>query len=82
MQEPSDIRHGRHCVFQMHAPLVFVTKYSREVFAQEVLNDLRGIFAGVCNDCEAELWSWMATTMCTCSRTTPKVAVSSLVNSL
>jgi len=29
----------------MHAHLVFVTKYRREVFTKEVLDDLRGIFS-------------------------------------
>jgi len=55
MQKNNDIRHGRHCVFNMHVHLVFVTKYRREVFTKEILDDLRGIFFGVCNDFEAEL---------------------------
>lgn len=39
----------------MHAHLVFVTKYRRNVFTKEILNDLRGIFSNVCADFEAEL---------------------------
>jgi putative transposase len=39
----------------MHVYLVFVTRYRREVFTKEVLKDLRGIFAGISNDFEAEL---------------------------
>ena len=39
----------------MHVHLVFVAKYRREVFTKEILVDLRSIFAGVCNDFEAEL---------------------------
>lgn len=35
--------------------LVFVTKYRRGVFTKEILDDLRGIFAKVCTDFEAEL---------------------------
>ena len=54
MKDSDDIRRGRHCVFQMHVHLVFVTKYRREVFTKEVLSDLQGIFSGVCNDFEAE----------------------------
>ena len=55
MSNDNDIRHGRHCVFLMHVHLVFVTKYRREVFTKNILDDLRGIFASVCADFEAEL---------------------------
>ena len=54
MSSDNDIRHGRHCVFLMHVHLVFVTKYRRGVFTKEILDDLRGIFASVCADFEAE----------------------------
>jgi len=50
-----EIRTGRHCVFMLHVHLVFVTKYRRGVFTKEVIEDLRGIFAKVCTDFEAEL---------------------------
>jgi putative transposase len=39
----------------MHVHLVFVTKYRREVFTKEILDELRPIFASVCTDFEAEL---------------------------
>lgn len=55
MGKNNDIRHGWHCVFKMHVHFVFVTKYRREVFTKEVIDDLRGIFAKVCADFEAEL---------------------------
>jgi len=55
MGKNNDIRHGRRCVFKMHVHFVFVTKYRREVFTKEVIDDLRGIFAKVCADFEAEL---------------------------
>ena len=55
MGKNNDIRHGRHCVFKMHVHFVFVTKYRREVFTKEVIDYLRGIFAKVCTDFEAEL---------------------------
>ncbi|HSV22677.1 MAG TPA: IS200/IS605 family transposase, partial [Xanthobacteraceae bacterium] len=48
-------RRGRHCVFALHAHLVFVTKYRRKVFSKDVLDDMRGVFASVCTDFEAEL---------------------------
>ncbi len=45
MSNDNDIRRGRHCVFLMHVHLVFVTKYRREVFTKEILDDLRNIFS-------------------------------------
>jgi putative transposase len=50
MTTDNDIRHGRHCIFLMHVHLVFVTKYRRGVFTNQILDDMRGIFAGVCKD--------------------------------
>ncbi|WP_412504114.1 transposase, partial [Shewanella indica] len=44
MEIESDLRHGRHCVFKMHVHLVFVTKYRRNVFTKEVLDDLKIFF--------------------------------------
>ncbi|NHZ67277.1 IS200/IS605 family transposase, partial [Massilia genomosp. 1] len=55
MSHYNEIRHGRHGVFLMHLHLVFVTKYRREVFTKEILDDLRPIFSSVCTDFEAEL---------------------------
>lgn len=55
MEKNNDIRRGRHCVFNMHVHLVFVTKYRRDVFTKAILNDLQEIFASVCADFEAEL---------------------------
>ena len=84
MEESNDIRHGRHCVFMMHVHLVFVTKYRREVFTKEVLNDLRGIFSGVCNDFEAELVEFDGEDdhVHLLVNYPPKVSASNLVNSL
>ena len=55
MDKDDDISHGRHGVFVRHVHLVFVTKYRREVFTKEILDDLRPMFASVCTDFEAEL---------------------------
>jgi putative transposase len=84
MQESNDIRHGRHCVFMMHVHLVFVTKYRREVFTKEILNDLQGISSGVCNGFEAELVEFDGEDdhVHLLVNYHPKVAVSTLVNSL
>ena len=55
MKKESDLRRGRHCVFRMHVHLVFVTKYRRNVFTKEVLDDLKIFFEKVCLDFESEL---------------------------
>lgn len=39
----------------MHVHLVFVTRYRRNVFTKEILDELCGIFSNVCNGFEAEL---------------------------
>jgi putative transposase len=84
MEDDNSVRHGRHCVFQMHVHLVFVAKYRREVFTKEILVDLRSIFAGVCNDFEAELVEFDGEDdhVHLLVNYHPKVAVSNLVNSL
>jgi putative transposase len=51
----SEIRHGRHCVFQLHVHLVFVTKYRYRVLDGDAITRLRTIFSKVCNDFEAQL---------------------------
>ncbi|STY61035.1 Transposase and inactivated derivatives [Mannheimia haemolytica] len=43
MKKETEIRRGRHVVFNLHVHLVFVTKYRREVFTQAILNDLHSI---------------------------------------
>lgn len=58
MSENQDIRHGRHCVFSLHAHLVFVTKYRRHIFTSEILAALEAEFRKVCEGFEAELQSF------------------------
>ncbi len=84
MATNKDIRHGRHCVFLMHVHLVFVTKYRRDVFTKEILDDMRGIFANVCRDFESELVEFDGEDdhFHLLVNYPPKVSVSSLVNSL
>lgn len=84
MQKVNDIRTGRHCVFLLHAHLVFVAKYRYGVFTKAVLEDLREIFASVCRDFEAELIEFDGEEDHVHLLVTypPKVALSSLVNSL
>lgn len=84
MEKNNDIRSGRHCVFNMHVHLVFVTKYRRDVFTKAILNDLQEIFASVCADFEAELVAFDGEDdhVHLLVNYPPKVAISKLVNSL
>lgn len=55
MDKSQEIRTGRHCVFALHAHLVFVTKYRRNVFDEEAITLLRGHFTRVCEKAEVKL---------------------------
>jgi putative transposase len=80
----TEIRSGRHCVFNLHVHLVFVTKYRRKIFTQAILNDLRDLFLSVCHDFDAELVESEGERdyVHLLVHYPPKVAVSTLVNSL
>lgn len=84
MTENNEIRRGRHCVFMLHAHLVFVTKYRRGVFTKQILDDMRSIFESVCADFEAELVEFDGEDdhVHLLVNYPPKVAISKLVNSL
>jgi len=78
------IRHGRHCVFNLHVHLVFVTKYRHQVFNKKMLNDAKVIFENVCTDFEANLIEFDGERehVHLLVHYHPKVALSTLVNSL
>ncbi len=84
MTQETDYRRGRHCVFAIHAHLVFVTKYRRGVFRQEHLDSLHRILADVCKDFDAELieFNGERDQVHLLINYPPKVALSALVNSL
>lgn len=84
MDKVNNIRTGRHCVFNLHAHLVFVTKYRRGVFSDKILTDLKVIFAKVCHDFEAELIECDGENdhVHLLINYPPKISLSSLVNSL
>ncbi len=84
MEKNKEIRHGRHCVFNIHVHLVFVTKYRRKVFTKEVLDDLKTIFLSICTDLEATLIEFDGEHDHVHLLVTypPKLSVSILVNSL
>ena len=84
MHLSSEIRHGRHCVFQMHVHLVFVTKYRRSIFDHDALRRLRTYLEKVCTDFEAQLVAMNGETdhVHLLINYPPKHSVSTLVNSL
>ena len=84
MLPEEDIRTGRHCVFALHAHLVFVTKYRHPVFTDRHLFRLEEIMRDVCADFEAELveFNGESNHVHLLVNFPPKVAVSRLVNSL
>ena len=84
MGEEQEILHGRHCVFAMHVHLVFLTKYRYYVFDGKAMASLRTIFSKVCTDFAATLVEMDGEDhhVHLLVQYPPKVAVSSLVNSL
>ncbi len=84
MIKSMEIRRGRTCVFQLHLHLVFVTKYRRDVFTKEILEELRTIFISVLNDFDAKLIEFNGKNdhVHLLINYLPKFSISSLVNSL
>ena len=84
MEKETDLRRGRHVVFNLHIHLVFVAKYRRKVFTKEILDDMRQIFESVCTDFEAQLVEFDGENdhVHLLVNYPPKVSISKLVNSL
>ncbi|NHO40569.1 IS200/IS605 family transposase [Acetobacter ghanensis] len=84
MADDNDYRRGRHCVFALHAHLVFVTKYRRRVFTAAILKDMQIVFEKVCTDFETHLVEFDGEDdhVHLLVHYPPKVALSVLVNSL
>jgi len=84
MENQDTVRRGRHVVFNLHAHLVFVTKYRHNVFSDAQLTRLEEIAKDVCADFEANLVEFNGETDHIHMLVTypPKVAISNLVNSL
>lgn len=77
-------RTGRHCVFGLHAHLVFIAKCRGSVFTDEHRSSLESIFRSVCNDFETELveFNGEADHVHLLVNFPPKISISKLVNSL
>lgn len=80
MKKVNDICAGRYCVFLLHAHLVFLTKYRYGVFNKGCSKYLP-VFAVILRRSLSNLTGKTIMSACL-SSTPPKVAVSSLVNSL
>ncbi|MFG2854720.1 IS200/IS605 family transposase [Streptomyces mirabilis] len=83
--EPNpDIRTGRHVTYNLHAHLVFVTKYRRGVFDDAMLQRCEEIMREVCTSFETELreFNGEADHVHLLVHYPPKVALSKLINSL
>ncbi|WP_182907173.1 IS200/IS605 family transposase [Microbispora sp. H13382] len=84
MADHGDIRTGRHCVFVLHAHLVFLTKFRHRVFTGAHLERMEQIMRDVCADFETELaeFNGEASHVHLLVHFPPKIALSRLVNSL
>lgn len=84
MKENDDLRHGRTCVYNLQAHLVFVTKYRRNVLTYDMLTDMEAIMRDVCQDFDATLMEFNGEDdhVHLLVSYPPKVALSTLINSL
>jgi len=78
------IRHGRHCVFDLHVHLVFVAKYRKKIFNGEAISILKSLFSKICADFDAKLIEMDGEDdhVHLLVHYPPKIALSKLVNSL
>ena len=84
MSKASEFRRGRHVIHNLNAHLVFVPKYRRKVISSMVFERLLDTFKKVCSDFECELkeHGYEDDHVHLLISYPPKVALSTLVNSL
>jgi REP-associated tyrosine transposase len=84
MKISTEIRHGRHCIYNLHVHLVFVAKYRKKVFSKIHYDAMKAIFSEVCRDFESELVEIDGESdhVHLLINYPPKISVASLVNSL
>ena len=84
MNKTIQIRTGRHVVFSLHAHLVFVTKYRKNVFNKQLLDYLKIVFNNICNSFEVQLIEFEGESdhIHLLINYPPKLSLSKLVNSL
>lgn len=83
-RDASQFRRGRHVVYDLHAHLVFVTKYRRGCITKRVARELEQSLTRVCKDFDVVLEEigWEADHVHLLVTYPPKVSLSVLVNSL
>ena len=64
MNNSTQARTGRHVVFNLHAHLVFVTKYRKTVFTQAMLQRMQQIFLDICECFETALVGYLIGGLC------------------
>ncbi|MER5973408.1 IS200/IS605 family transposase [Streptomyces sp. NPDC002055] len=79
-----DTRRGNHVTHHLHAHLVFVTRYRREIFNDDMLTRCEEVMRDVCGKFEAELkeFNGEGDHVHLLVHYPPKIALSKLVNSL
>ena len=84
MDNTTDIRRGRHAIWDLHVHLVFVTKYRRNVFTNTMLTTCERTMREVCESFGATLDEFNGETdhVHLLVRYPATVTVSKLVNSL
>lgn len=80
----TELRRGRHVVFELHAHIVFVPRYRKHIFDRSALDRLQQVFSAVCADFETTLVEFNGESdhVHLLVNFPPKVALSTLVNSL
>ena len=73
-----------HCIFSLHAHIVFVTKYRKKVITAEILKSLEEIFSRLCHDkkCKLVEFNGEADHVHLLVAFSPDTALSTLVGSL
>ena len=84
MPDDRDYRRGRHVISALHAHLVFVTKYRRNVLDDDMLTYCEQVMRSVCEDFDARLVEFNGEDdhVHLLVEYPPHVSVSGLVNSL
>ena len=84
MSSRNTVLKGRHCAYDMHVHLVFVTKYRKPVLTKVVLQHLESLFQTICEESEAILTEFNGEEdhVHLLIHYPPKIAVAQLVNRL
>jgi putative transposase len=80
----NEIRSGRHCLFNLHVHLVFVTKYRKNIFTKDILQSMRRIFEKITEENDVKLIEFEGEVdhVHLLLNYPPKITIVKLVNSL